>query len=116
MKPLTAFATLVSLSILISLEAAASAKVEVTRIESVVTEKGFEPANFDVPVGIPVELKITRKTNDTCATQVIVPSKGIKKDLPLNKAVTIKLGKLNVGDIKFGCQMAMMVGAVISIK
>ena len=88
----------------------------VTKLEAAVTDTGFEPASFEVPAGTPVELTITRKSDHTCATQVVVPSKGIKKELPLDKPVTLKLGKLNKGEIKFGCQMAMMVGAVISVK
>ena len=78
-----------------------------------VTEKGFEPSSVDVKPGIPVVLKVTRKTDSTCATQIEVKSKGVKKDLPLNKPVTIVLGKLDKGEIRFGCQMNMITGSIL---
>ena len=61
-----------------------------------VTEKGFEPSTVDVKPGIPVILKVTRKTDSTCATQIKIQSKNIKKDLPLNKMVTVDIGKLDI--------------------
>ena len=77
-----------------------------------VTEKGFEPSSVDVKPGVLVVLKVTRKTDSTCATQIKVQSKNIKKDLPLNKPVTIPLGKLDKGEIRFGCGMDMITGSV----
>ncbi len=82
-------------------------------VEVAVTEKGFEPSSINVKPGSLVTLNITRKTDATCATQVVVPSKKIKKDLPLNKMVAINLGKLPKGEIGFGCGMNMMVSARI---
>lgn len=81
-------------------------------IDLQVTEKGFEPSSIDVKPGIPVILKVTRKTDSTCATQIKIQSKNIKKDLPLNKPVTIALGKLDKGEIRFGCGMDMITGNV----
>jgi len=77
-----------------------------------VTEKGFEPSSVDVKPGVPVVLKVTRKTDSTCATQIKIQSKNIKKDLPLNKPVTIALGKLDKGEIRFGCGMDMITGQI----
>ena len=79
-----------------------------------VTEKGFEPSNIDVKPGVPVTLKITRKTDATCATQIQIPSKKIKKNLPLNKEVTVEVGKLEKGEIRFACGMNMMEGKIIT--
>lgn len=81
-----------------------------------VTEKGFQPSSVDVKPNIPVVLQITRKTDSTCATEVQIPAKKIKRNLPLNKMVTIKVGKLEKGELKFGCGMNMMDSAVIHIK
>lgn len=77
-----------------------------------VTEKGFEPNTVDVKPGLPVTLKVTRKTDSTCATQIKIQSKNIKKDLPLNKTITIALGKLDKGEIRFGCGMDMVSGNI----
>jgi plastocyanin domain-containing protein len=78
-----------------------------------ITEKGFVPEKVDVKPGTPVVLKITRKTDDTCAKQIKISSRNIKKDLPLNQTVSIDLGKLEKGDIAFACGMDMMTGHII---
>lgn len=85
-------------------------------IELTVTEKGFEPPSIDVAPGKLVILKITRKTDSTCATQIQIPSQKIKKDLPLNQTVSIDLGKLQKGEIRFGCGMNMMERGMIHVK
>lgn len=82
-------------------------------INLIVTEKGFVPSTINVKPGTNVELKITRKTDSTCATQIQVPSKNIKKDLPLNKTVSIEIGKVVKGEISFGCGMNMVTGIIL---
>lgn len=94
----------------------AHAEVKAQTVAIAVTENGFEPANIDVKPGIPVTLKITRKTDATCATAIQVPSKKIKKKLPLNKEVSIALGKLEKGEIRFGCAMGMMLDGKIFVR
>jgi plastocyanin domain-containing protein len=85
-------------------------------VDLTVTEKGFQPSTVDVGPNKFVTLKITRKTDSTCATQIQIPSKKIKKDLPLNQVVTIELGQLEKGEIRFGCGMNMMEGGRILVK
>jgi plastocyanin domain-containing protein len=79
----------------------------------VVNENGFEPSSLKVKTNIPINLKITRKTDATCARTLIIPSKNIKVELPLNKEVVVSVGKLEKGEVKFGCSMNMMVNAVM---
>lgn len=78
-----------------------------------VTEKGFEPSTLKVKAGKPVTLKITRKTNATCAREITVPSQKLRVDLPLDKEVTVKLASLTKGEVKFGCAMDLMIGGVM---
>jgi plastocyanin domain-containing protein len=87
-----------------------------TNIELSVTESGFEPKSIDVKPGSDVVLNVTRKTDSTCAKQIQVPSKKIKVDLPLNKAVTVNLGKLEKGEIRFGCGMSLMESGKIIVR
>ena len=94
--------------------AVAAPKSETQNVTLSVTEKGFEPNSIDVKPGVPVILKITRKTDATCATQIQIPSKKIKKDLPLNKEVSVEVGKLEKGEIRFACGMNMMEGKIIA--
>lgn len=110
MKQLTIFLSLFSLGAI----AYAAPKIEPQIIILSVTDKGFEPSSINVKPGTPVTLKVTRKTDATCATQIEISSKKIKKDLPLNQEVTVDLGKLEKGEIRFACGMNMMEGKIIA--
>lgn len=85
-------------------------------VDLAITANGFEPKSIDVKPGSDVVLNVTRKTETTCATQIQVPAKNVKVDLPLNKTVTVALGRLEKGEIKFGCGMNMMEGGKILVK
>ncbi len=98
------------------LSATAQTKEASQSIDLAVTENGFEPKSIDVKPGTDVTLKVTRKTDSTCANQVQVPSRKIKVDLPLNKTVSVALGKLEKGEIRFGCGMNMMEGGRIMVR
>lgn len=88
------------------------AKDTVQNVNLQVTEKGFEPSSISVKPGTHVVLKITRKTNSTCATQVVIKEKKIKKDLPLNQEVSVDVGTLEKGKVKFACGMDMVSGFI----
>jgi plastocyanin domain-containing protein len=81
-------------------------------IEVQATEKGFEPSHIEVNSDTPVVLHITRKTEDTCATEIQFQEKKIKKALPLNETVSVDLGKLKKGDHGFACGMNMFKGSI----
>lgn len=81
-----------------------------------VTNEGFVPSRIDATVGETVVLDITRKTDETCANNLMIPDKGVKLDLPLNETVSVPVEVGQAGTIKFGCQMGMMIGGVIVAK
>ncbi len=91
----------------------AHAKVEMQTVPLTVTEKGFEPSEIKVKPGTHVVLSVVRKTDKTCATQLVIKEKKIKSDLPLNKEVRIDVGVLQKGDIRFACGMDMLSGHLI---
>ena len=101
---------------LTTLSAYAADKTASQTVDLSVTEKGFEPNTIDVKPGTNVILKVTRKTDSTCAKEIQIPSIKIKKELPLNKTVSIEVGKLEKGEIRFGCGMNMMEGGKIFVK
>lgn len=78
-----------------------------------VTEDGFEPSSLKVKAGSQIILKITRKTNATCAREITIPSQKMRVDLPLNKEVIVKIAPLQKGEVKFGCAMDLMIGGVM---
>lgn len=95
---------------------ASTKKSENTQVvEVTVTEQGFEPNQIQAKPGVPVLLRVTRKAEVTCATEIEVPKMKISKKLPLNQTVEVKLGKLEKGEIRFGCGMRMMIGGKIFV-
>lgn len=102
--------------VLVTLSFAGFAKTEPQTIKMVVTEKGFEPSTLLVKAGTPVVLKITRKSDATCARDLVIPSQKVKVELPLNKEVAVTVGSLTKGEIKFGCAMNMMVSGVMNVQ
>ena len=89
---------------------------ETQKISIEVTEKGFVPSSIDVKPGTDVTLMVTRKTDATCSTEIHVPSQNVKMSLPLNQTVTVALGKLDKGEIRFGCGMNLMEGGKILVR
>lgn len=78
-----------------------------------VTEKGFEPSSLSLKAGVPARITFTRKTDATCATEVLFPDYGINKPLPLNKPVVVSLTPKK-GTFTFACGMNMVKGQVIA--
>jgi plastocyanin domain-containing protein len=81
-------------------------------IEIAVTTKGFEPARVKVTNGEPLKLVVTRKTDDTCAKQIVIPDENIKADLPLNKPVTLSFTPKRTSEIKYACGLNMITGVI----
>lgn len=85
------------------------------RIAISVTDKGFEPDNVSVPSGKPVTLVFTRKSDTTCAKEVVIPLDGqkIEKKLPLNEPVEVAVTFPKTGQITYACGMDMLKGVVV---
>ena len=89
------------------------AKAEEGRTVNLTAKKGFEPSNITVQKGEPLHLVVTRKTDQTCATSIDIQDVGIRKDLPLNKAVAIDFTPEKAGEIRYACGMGMMGGVLL---
>jgi plastocyanin len=85
-------------------------------VQMKVTDKGFEPATVTVKKGEPVTLVITRTTEKTCATDIVIDDYGINTKLPLNKAVTVTFTPKKAGDLQYGCAMGKMIGGVFKVQ
>jgi plastocyanin domain-containing protein len=66
-----------------------------------------------VAAGTPVTLMITRKTEKTCATEVVIADYGINQKLPLDETVQVTFTPKGAGTIRFACGMDMIAGEVI---
>jgi RND family efflux transporter MFP subunit len=78
-----------------------------------VTKDGFEPSKVTLRAGRPARLTFVRTTDQTCATEVAVPSLKIKRPLPLNKPVDIEFTPQEGRAIEFVCGMAMFKGNIV---
>lgn len=85
-------------------------------VELTVTEKGYEPSPLKVKKGEPLKLVVTRKTENTCATELILPQYKIEEALPLNKPVEIRFTPEQSGQLKYGCAMGMMIAGVLVVE
>lgn len=86
------------------------------RIELKVTDEGFQPGNVTVKKGAPLVLAVTRTTDATCATELLIDGTDINTPLPLNKQVEIAWTPTAPGSVKFGCAMDKMIGGVLLVE
>lgn len=78
-----------------------------------VTSDGFEPDKVKATKGQPLTLVITRTTDKTCATEIVVKDYGINTPLPLNKPVSVTFTPTKAGQVRFACGMDMISGVVV---
>ena len=66
-------------------------------IHLAVTDAGFEPAQVTVAKDRPIVLTVVRKTDQTCAREIVFKEIDLKRDLPLNQEVRIELPARTAG-------------------
>jgi len=77
-----------------------------------VTAKGFEPSSLRLKTGVPAKVTFVRKSEGTCAEDVVIKDYNIERELPLNKPVTVEFTPRK-GEFTFGCGMNMVKGKLI---
>jgi plastocyanin domain-containing protein len=82
-------------------------------IKMTVTKKGFQPGKLEVKKGQPLHLLITRKTDETCASEIVFEDTKASTDLPLNKEVAVDYTPTTTGEISYACEMGMVRGVLI---
>ena len=84
-------------------------------VKITVTEKGFEPARTTIPRGEPITLIVERKTDKTCATDIVLEGLAIHETLPLNQPIRINLPADVIGDsLGYHCGMDMHTGVLVA--
>lgn len=94
-------------------KAAAAPAAGARTVELTLTEAGLAPAEVTVKKGERLRLGITRKTDKTCMTEVVVSDYGIKQPLPLGKTVYVELTPTRAGRVKVLCGMGMEYGTLV---
>lgn len=85
-------------------------------IDMQVTDEGFVPANLKVKANEPLTLRITRKTDETCATEILIEGTDINVPLPLEKTVSVNWTPSKTGPVKYGCAMDKMIGGILLVE
>ena len=78
-----------------------------------VTEKGYEPNQLKLRVGVPARVTFVRETEATCGTEVVLPEYDIERKLPLDEPVVIEFTPQESGEFGFACGMNMVKGKLI---
>jgi plastocyanin domain-containing protein len=78
-----------------------------------VTGDGFVPASIQVKKGQPVTLVVTRTTERTCATEIVIKELGINQKLPLHQPVTVQFTPSKSGTLRYACGMDMISGTIV---
>jgi plastocyanin domain-containing protein len=81
-------------------------------VKITVTKNGYEPWRVRAWKGVPLTLVVTRTTDQTCATEVVLPEYGIDRKLPLNQPVTITFTPTRSGEVRYACAMNMFQGVI----
>jgi plastocyanin domain-containing protein len=82
-------------------------------VQMTVTSEGFVPPRIEAKKGEPLTLVITRKTDRTCATEIVVKEYGINQPLPLDKPVTVTFTPKKSGEVRYACGMDMISGTLV---
>jgi plastocyanin domain-containing protein len=86
------------------------------RHEIAVGTEGYEPASVPARKGEPVTLVFTRTTEETCGTELVIPSRDVRVPLPLGEPVEVVVRTDEAGEIVFGCGMEMMLKGKIVVQ
>ena len=78
-----------------------------------VTDAGFVPPVVTVPHGQPYTLAVTRRTDTTCATEIVFDATGQKYTLPMNETVKIAMPAADAETLEYACGMGMLKGQVV---
>lgn len=89
---------------------------EVRTVAISVTEKGYEPSPVTLRKGEPVKLVVTRKTDQTCATELVMDEYNIDTKLPLNTPVEIAFTPTKSGELHYGCAMGKMISGTFVVE
>ena len=82
-------------------------------VELSVTKDGFVPPEVKVHKGESLKLVVTRTVERTCATEIVLEGTGIRRELPLGRAVEIEFTPAKSGRIQYACAMGMVGGVLL---
>jgi hypothetical protein len=82
-------------------------------IKVAVSSAGYEPARIEVKQGQAVKLAFYRVDAKNCGAEVVFPSLGIRKLLPVGKTTLVEVTPKASGDLAFTCGAGMLRGSLV---
>lgn len=74
---------------------------------------GYSPEVISVPLGKTTKINFLRTDPTECLSEVVLPDFKIKRELPLNKKVTVEITPEKTGEFGYSCSMNMYHGKII---
>lgn len=87
--------------------------VIVTDSVNITVEGGYNPNTIEIPKGKPTKITFTRRDPNDCLSEVVLGDFKIRRELPLNKPVTIEIIPRKAGTFTYSCGMNMYHGKII---
>ncbi|MET0405101.1 MAG: cupredoxin domain-containing protein [Cystobacter sp.] len=81
-----------------------------------ITEKGYEPSPVTLQKDQPVKLVLTRTTEHTCATEIVLDEYQINTPLPLHQPVEVAFTPTKTGKLVYGCAMGKMISGTFLVE
>lgn len=82
----------------------------------ITVDGGYKPSVIKIKKDIKTTFKITRKDQNSCLEELIIPDFKTKVYLPLNKNVEIEINPTKTGEFPFHCGMNMFHGKIVVEK
>jgi plastocyanin domain-containing protein len=86
-----------------------------SEVQLTVTDAGFVPARVEVPRSQAFTMVVTRKTDQTCVKEILIPALNERRTLPLNQAVRIDVSNGVTDTLNYICN-EHMIGGTIAAK
>ena len=112
MKPVLIILTLVAVAVTAGCNQEQKSSAGPQVVQLAVTDRGFEPPRAEVTRGQAFTLVVTRKTDQTCAKEILIPVLNERRPLPLNQAVRIDVPKGVADTLNYICGMHMLGGTI----
>lgn len=87
--------------------------VTVSDTVDIIVEGGYTPDTISITHGEPFQINFIRKDPNSCLEEVVLGDFKIRKFLPLNQKVTVKITPKQKGEFAFSCGMNMFHGKII---
>lgn len=87
--------------------------VEVNGEVDITVSGGYSPEVISIPKGKTTKINFLRTDPTECLSEVVLADFKIKRQLPLNKKVTIEVTPQKEGEYEFSCSMNMYHGRII---